>query len=195
MAFKDDVDAESDDDDGAEDMDDYDEEDDDLDDYDDDDLAVAGDMELDDEEAERKRKQRKEKMRLKLNRRDTGSPLRRPSETDEEDWQSMGAESLRRASMAMTPSFPNLGPSAMSSGSTPTNSVAAHDPTGFYAMDHHPAASAQAAMSSLRNTPLSAKTAPPGHKPSTGANGGGPQELGGREEDAIAALVQLRSYS
>lgn len=181
MAFKDNVDAESDD---EEDMDDLDDMDDELDDYDDDDLAIAGDLELDDAEAERKRKLRKEKMRQKVNRAGANgggsgsrSPRRRLSETDEEDWQSMGAESLRRASMAMPPQA-HSGPSSVGGGA---------DPTGFYNMNHHPAASAKAATSSLRNAPVAAGPA------AQGASNNG--QIGGREEDAIAALFQLRSYS
>lgn len=177
MTFKDNADDDEEEDD---DMDVFDDEDDDIDDFDDDDdLAVAGDLELDDEDAERRRKLRKEKLRLKL-KREGGSPHRRPSETDEEDWQSMGAESLRRTTMAITPTFAGLGPSAV-----PNPAVqAAQDPTGFYGLDRHPAASAKAATSSLRNTPLTANGIPADSK-----------GLGGREEDAIAALVQLRSYS
>ena len=175
MAFKDDVEDDDDD------MDDLDDDDDlDLDDYDDDDMAVAGDLELDDEDAERRRKQRKEKRRLKMKRETSpSSSHRRPSETDEEDWQSIGAASLRRSSF--------VNPTASASSSVPkgVNTPQAHNTShiaqGFFPLDRHPASS-KPTTSSLRNTPL-------------GSFGDKDKSLGGREEEAIEALVQLRSYS
>lgn len=177
MTFKgvDDDDDDDDDDDGMDDMD----EDDYLDDYyedEDDDLAVAGDLELDDEDAERRRKLRKEKRRLKLKR----EASRRPSETDEEDWQSIGAASLRRSS------FVNSQLSAVHTQyHSPQQQQLVHTTFKF---DQHPS-SLKPTTSSLRGTPLGSAPA------SVGAATAEEKDLGGKEEDAIAALVQLGSYA
>ncbi|KAF5100392.1 hypothetical protein D0Z03_000816 [Geotrichum reessii] len=78
---------------------------------DEEDYAVAGSLELEESVGQRKQ------------------PARRHSETDEEDWQSMGAASLRRTSSATSPAVPvsalinNVGdPIGSAPGSNPSSS-------------------------------------------------------------------------
>lgn len=105
MMFKDLDDDDDDDDENAIEDDEDDEEEDD----DDDDYAVAGSLELE-ESVDRSK----------------NSPTRRHSDTDEEDWQSMGAASLRRTPLQQSPSLPAAttthDPIGSAPGSNPSSS-------------------------------------------------------------------------
>lgn len=210
MVFKD-YDSDDDEEDSDEDdlaVEDDDEDEDDHDD-DDDDYAVAGDLELEEDAV-------KPIPGSKHNPNSTTSMVtRRTSETDDEDWRSIGAVSLRHHSLGNTTSdlgahvAPKSRPHSISSIINPPNTR----------LDLRMAAPPQQLMwkqptSSLRNTPLSgpAQVALPSSSSlnsrgagfanisSTTSNAGrrysGPEtgSLGGREQDAVAALVLLRSY-
>ena len=105
MMFKDLDDDDDDDENAIEDDEDDEEEDDDDDDY-----AVAGSLELE-ESVDRSK----------------NSPTRRHSDTDEEDWQSMGAASLRRTPLQQSPSL-----SAATTTHDPIGSAPGSNPSSSY---------------------------------------------------------------